>query len=117
MPRVVVVGGGISGLALAFRLEQRHPGLEVIVLEESARPGGKIDTADREGFRVEAGPNGFLDSKPATLALCRDLGLGPRLVAASEAAGRNRFLLLDGRLRALPAGLVSFLFSDVLSWR
>jgi oxygen-dependent protoporphyrinogen oxidase len=116
MPRVVIVGGGISGLALAFRLEQSHPSLEVVVLEESARLGGKIDTAERAGFRVEAGPNGFLDSKPATLDLCRELGLGPRLVAASEAAARNRFLLLDGRLRALPSGPVSFLLSDVLSW-
>ncbi len=116
MPKVAIVGGGISGLALAFRLEQRHPGLEAIVLEESARPGGKIDTAERAGFRVEAGPNGFLDSKPAVLDLCRELGLESRLVAASEAAARNRFLLLNGRLRALPSGLVSFLFSDVLSW-
>jgi oxygen-dependent protoporphyrinogen oxidase len=116
MPRVVIVGGGISGLALAFRLEQRHPGLDAVVLEERERPGGKIDTADRDGFRVEAGPNGFLDSKPATLDLCRDLGLGERLIAASEAARRNRFLLLDGRLRALPVGLVAFLLSDVLSW-
>jgi oxygen-dependent protoporphyrinogen oxidase len=116
MPKVVIVGGGISGLALAFRLEQRHPDLDVAVLEERDRPGGKIDTADRDGYRLEAGPNGFLDSKPSTLELCRDLGLGERLVAASEAARRNRFLLLDGRLHALPAGLVSFLFSDVLSW-
>ncbi len=116
MPKVAIVGGGVSGLALAFRLEQRHPDLDVTVLEERERPGGKIDTADREGYRVEAGPNGFLDSKPAALELCRDLGLGDRLIAASEAARRNRFLLLDGRLHALPAGLVPFLLSDVLSW-
>jgi oxygen-dependent protoporphyrinogen oxidase len=116
MPKVVIIGGGISGLALAFRLEQRHPGLDVVVLEECERPGGKIDTADRDGFRVEAGPNGFLDSKPATLELCRDLGLGERLIAASEAARRHRFLLLNGRLLPLPAGLGSFLLSDVLSW-
>jgi oxygen-dependent protoporphyrinogen oxidase len=117
MPKVVIVGGGISGLALAWRLQQQAPALEVLVLEAEGRPGGKVDTTFREGFRVEGGPNGFLDSNPSTLALCRELGLGDRLVSASEASGRNRYLLLGGRLRALPNSLGSFLRSDVLSWR
>ena len=102
MFRIVIVGGGVSGLTLAYRLEQRLPAAEVVVLEQRPRLGGKVDTLCRDGFRVEAGPNGFLDTNPATLDLCRELGLGDRLTAASEAAGRNRFLLLDGRLRMLP---------------
>src|SRR5262249_50727772 len=71
----------------------------------------------RDGFQVEIGPNGFLDSKPATMTLCRDLGLGDRLLAASEASGRNRYLFVDGKLRRLPGGLLSFLGSGLLSWR
>lgn len=117
MPKVLIVGGGVSGLTLAWRLQQQAPALEVQVLEAEARPGGKVDTSSRDGFRVEGGPNGFLDNNPATLALCRELGLGDRLVAASEASGRNRYLLLHGRLRALPNSLGSFLRSEVLSWR
>lgn len=117
IPRVVIVGAGISGLALAYRLGQRRPDAEVIVLERAGRVGGCIATEQRDEFRVEAGPNGFLDSKPTTLALCRDLGLDGRLVAASTASRRNRFVLLGGRLRVLPGGLLSFLFSGVLSWR
>src|SRR5437868_5938263 len=97
----IIIGGGISGLALAYRLEQRLPAADVLVLEREARVGGKVATIERDGFRVEAGPNGFLDNKPTTLALCHDLGLGDRLQPASEAAGRNRFLLLGGRLRRL----------------
>jgi oxygen-dependent protoporphyrinogen oxidase len=116
MPRVVIVGGGISGLALAFRLQQRRPDAEVVVLEQEPRLGGKIDTAHRDGFCIEAGPNGFLDSNPAAFDLCRELGLADRLVAASDAAARNRFLLLHGRLRRLPNSLLSFIASDVLSW-
>ena len=115
--RIVIVGGGVSGLTLAYRLEQRLPDAEVVVLEQGPGLGGKVSTLSRDGFRVEAGPNGFLDTNPATLDLCRELGLGDRLTAASEAAGRNRFLLLDGRLRMLPGSLLSFLASDVLSWR
>ena len=43
-----------------------------------------------QGFQVEIGPNGFLDTKPSTRLLCADLGLGPRLIPASTAAARNR---------------------------
>jgi oxygen-dependent protoporphyrinogen oxidase len=115
MPRIVIVGGGISGLVLATRLEQFLPGAEVILLEQQAHVGGKIGTLERDGFRVEIGPNGFLDNKPAMLNLCREIGLGELLVPASEASGRNRFLFLRGRMRALPTGLWSFLTSPVLS--
>ena len=117
MTRIVIVGGGISGLTLAYRLQQRSPAAEIVVLEEQPGVGGKIQTLQRDGFRVEAGPNGFLDTNPATLNLCRELGLGDRLTPASEAAGRNRFVLLGGRLQMLPRGLWSLLTSGVLSWR
>src|SRR5207244_3082339 len=109
MPRVVVVGGGISGLTLALRLEQRRPDLAVQLLERAPRLGGCIDTTVRDGFTVESGPNGFLDTRPAALDLCREVGLAGSLVASSDAAARNRFLFLDGRLRMLPGSLLSFL--------
>jgi oxygen-dependent protoporphyrinogen oxidase len=117
MARAVLVGAGISGLALAYRLGQALPSPQITVLEQGNRPGGTLWTERRQGFQIETGPNGFLDSKPSTLALCRDLGLGEELLAASEAAERNRYLFLNGRLRRLPNSLGSFLLSDVLSWR
>jgi oxygen-dependent protoporphyrinogen oxidase len=117
MPHLVIVGGGISGLALAYRLEQRMPTADVTVLEGSGRLGGAVCTFDEGPFRVEGGPNGFLDNKSATLDLCRDLGLGDRLVAASDTASRNRYVFLNGRLQALPTSLFAFLRSGVLSWR
>jgi oxygen-dependent protoporphyrinogen oxidase len=117
MTKVVIVGAGISGLALAYRLHQLLPAAEVTVLEQRDRPGGTMWTERHDSFQVEIGPNGFLDNKPSTLALCRDLGLGERLLAASEASGRNRYLFLDGQLRRLPSSLLSFLGSDLLSWR
>jgi oxygen-dependent protoporphyrinogen oxidase len=116
-PKVVIVGAGISGLALAYRLQASSPGAEITVLEQRDRPGGCAWTERREGFQVEIGPNGFLDSKPTTTALCRDLGLEKRLMAASEASGRNRYLFLDGELRPLPGSFGAFLKSDLLSWR
>jgi oxygen-dependent protoporphyrinogen oxidase len=117
MPNIVIVGAGISGLALACRLQQMAPASKITVLEKRDRPGGTIWTERRDGFQLECGPNGFLDNKPTTLALCRDLGVQDRLISASPESGKNRYLFLDGRLRRLPSGLGSFIASDLLSWR
>src|SRR5437879_671309 len=114
MQTVVIVGGGISGLTLAYRLQQEAPAVQVTLLEKENRLGGTLGTERRDGFIVELGANGFLDSKPSTLTLSHDLGLDGRLAPASESAGRNRFILLDGKLRALPGDPSSFLRSDVL---
>jgi len=117
MKRLVIVGAGVSGLAAAFRVQQLLPSLAITVLERGDRVGGNAWTQRREGFQVEIGPNGFLDSKPSTVQLCRDLGLGEKLLPASDAAGKNRYLFLDNQLKALPGTLGSFLTSDLLSWR
>jgi protoporphyrinogen/coproporphyrinogen III oxidase len=118
--RVVVVGGGITGLATALHLrdgESRVPGgLEVVVVEASDRPGGNLRTDRRDGFVIEEGPNGFLDNVPATLALVRRLGLEDRIQRADDSAAR-RFLFRNGRLHLLPSGPLGFLRSPVLSWR
>jgi oxygen-dependent protoporphyrinogen oxidase len=117
MPHVVIVGAGLTGLALAFRLRQLSSGITCTLLEKNARPGGNIWTDYRDGFRVEIGPNGFLDAKPTTLQLCRDLGLGDELVAGSDRARLNRYLFWNGRLRKLPGSLWSFLTTPLLSFR
>ena len=108
-PRIVIVGGGLSGLSLAFRLRERLPAAHVTVLEKGQKPGGNITTIGRDGFRLEGGPNGIFDAKPHTIQLCQDLGLGDRLIPASEGSRKNRYLFLDGRLRAVPSSLGSFL--------
>jgi protoporphyrinogen/coproporphyrinogen III oxidase len=117
MAAVIIIGAGISGLAVAYRLQQLAPDLRVTILEQSQRPGGKIWTECIQGFQIEAGPNGFLDTKPSTTSLCRDVGLWEALIPASEAAAKNRFLFLDGGLRRLPGGLGDFVRSDLLSWQ
>lgn len=115
MPRIVIVGAGVSGLALAFRLQERLPDADIAILERADRPGGTTWSLRDAGFLVECGPNGFLDTKPATLELCRALAI--ELVQASTAAARNRYLFLGRRLRRLPDGLAAFVSTDLLSWR
>ena len=117
MARIVIVGAGITGLALAFHLRQTRPDFAVTLLEAEPRPGGKIWTERQDGFQVEIGPNGFLDTKPTTRQLCRDLGLENELMAASESSRKNRFLFLHERLQKLPGGPLGLLTTPLLSWR
>src|SRR5215831_7731354 len=116
MAHVVVVGGGLTGLTVAFRLKQLAPTATVTVLESRDRPGGNVGTEDHSGFRVERGPNGFLDRTPAVPDLVRDLGLSDRLIAASDGSRKNRYLFLGNRLRKMPGGPLGLLTTSLLSF-
>jgi len=109
--RVAVIGGGISGLSTALRLQQE--GHEAVVLETRDRTGGNIRTEEWMGCRVEWGPNGFLDNEPATLTLIEQLGLKDRMQHARSAAAK-RYIFRAGKLRALPGSPRQFLTSDCL---
>lgn len=112
---VVIVGGGISGLSLAFYLLKE--GLRDIVLIESSREfGGKIGTLVEDGYVIEKGPNGFLDNKPYTLNLSYQLGIDKDLIPSSDFA-RRRYVFVNGRLTDVPLNPLSFMFSPILSVR
>ena len=112
MDRIVIVGGGISGLSLAFALLEAEPSADIVIFESEKRAGGKIWTEKVNGFLCEGGVNGFLDNRPKTLELASKLSLNP--LRSSEAA-RKRYIFSDGKLRLLPESPLSFLTSDLLS--
>jgi oxygen-dependent protoporphyrinogen oxidase len=116
MPHIAIVGGGISGLATAYQLQNLLPSAELTVLDANTRLGGTIWTEWRDQFVIEVGANGFLDAKRSTLDLCLALGLESELILASDAA-KHRYLFLDNRLHRLPEGLWSFLRTPLLSRR
>jgi oxygen-dependent protoporphyrinogen oxidase len=117
VPRVAVVGAGLAGLACAHRLvTARDDAGDIVVLEASDRIGGYLRSERVDGFLCESGPNGFLDSAPATIALVNELGLTDEIVASQDRA-RRRFVFRDGRLRLLPTSPTAFLRADVLSLR
>jgi oxygen-dependent protoporphyrinogen oxidase len=108
MKRIAIVGGGISGLAAAFALEQhRRAGapLEYVVYESSSRLGGVLRTEQVEGCVMEAGPDSFLTEKSWAADLCRTLGLGDQLVSSND-ADRKTYILVHGRLVLIPDGLM-----------
>jgi oxygen-dependent protoporphyrinogen oxidase len=119
MKKIAVVGGGISGLATAYEIDKRlrtaGVACELRLFEAEARVGGKIGAEQRDGFLCEAGPNGFLDSKPSTLNLCRELGLEQQLLPSQEAAAR-RFIFSRGELHQLPGSPPAFFRSRLLSF-
>lgn len=105
--KLVVVGGGITGLAAAHRAVElageRGLSLDLTLLEAGNRLGGTIATERRDGFLVECGPDSFLSEKPWALALCRRLGLEDRLVRTDDRF-RRTFVVWGGTLHPLPEG-------------
>jgi protoporphyrinogen/coproporphyrinogen III oxidase len=119
MTRIAIIGAGISGLATAYAIERRarEAGLAVqtLILEKEERTGGKMWSRREEGFLCEWGPNGFLDNKPMTLDLCRELGIEGELLRSDDNA-RKRFIYSGRELHRLPENGPAFLKSHLISW-
>ncbi|MDE0342559.1 MAG: protoporphyrinogen oxidase [Deltaproteobacteria bacterium] len=125
---VIVIGGGISGLAAAHRLtELSRAGpleLKVTLLEASDRLGGVIATEHTDDLLLELGPDSYITDKPAALRLCERLGLTDRLIAPQHADGLKLYTVHRGRLEPLPEGFLlmaptrvgSVLRSPLFSW-
>jgi len=107
MKRIVVIGGGIAGLAAAHRVaelaKEKCIDVTLTLLEASARLGGSIATERVNGFLVEAGPDSFITEKPWALRLCERLGLAPRLVS-TQSQYQKIYIVHRGKLVALPEG-------------
>ncbi len=124
--RVVIVGGGITGLATAHALVNgpRAAELDVVVIEGGATLGGSIRTVRRDGYTIDGGPDSWVASKPQATALAKALGLGDALMPTIEAT-RRVYIAWKGGLHPLPEGLVlavptqvmPMLKTPIFSWR
>src|SRR5262245_25088833 len=125
--RVVVIGGGITGLTAAYRLVQAAQGhacpLEVVLLEAGGRLGGTVATHSQDGLLLEQGPDCFLSAKPWGVRLCEELGLGDEIIGTTTQY-RQSFIVRGGRLVPVPQGFYlmapgswrSLLTTPVFSW-
>lgn len=105
--KIAIIGGGISGLTVAFRLQElygdRSEELEIVIFEASKRLGGLIESYTQDGVLFEAGPESFLSEKPWLLDLCKRLGLEKEL-QTTRRENRRSFLLFGNRLHPIPKG-------------
>jgi oxygen-dependent protoporphyrinogen oxidase len=126
--RVVIIGGGISGLAAAHKFvecgRESNSAPEVLLLEASGRLGGIIYTHERDGFLLEGGPDSFISEKPEAVSLAKRIGLEENLIETND-AHRRSFIVRGGRLRPVPEGFQllapsrfrSFIASDIFSFK
>ncbi|WP_426566746.1 protoporphyrinogen oxidase [Angustibacter sp. McL0619] len=108
MASVVVVGGGVSGLAAAWELATSRPGLDVVLLEASARVGGKLALGSVAGQQVDVGAESMLARRPEAIELAREVGLAddlepPRPVGASIWSRGELTPLPPGTLMGVPS--------------
>jgi len=118
--RLVVVGGGIAGLAAAWTASRRGnkggDGLEVLVLERGPQVGGKAQSVAAGDWLVESGPGGFLAGRPELTQLIAEAGLADAALPASASAAR-RFIFRAGKVREIIPNPIGFARSGILSLR
>lgn len=124
MKKIVILGGGISGLAAAFYLQEfAGDAVDITLIDSAARLGGKIISAQEADFVIEGGPDSFITQKTAGLDLCRALGLEDALIGSSRAK-HPTYVWSRGRLHPMPEGMMlmaptmmlPFLRSRLISW-
>lgn len=114
---LIVVGAGPSGLAYGLgaqaAAEPTGVPLRLALLEAAERPGGWVHTRREGDYLLETGPYGYLDKHPELGQILGRLGLAEQVLNPAPAA-KNRYVYVRGRLRRMPSGPLSFLFSRIL---
>jgi oxygen-dependent protoporphyrinogen oxidase len=100
---LVIVGGGVSGLATAYY--SGRLGIESVLIEKTNRLGGLIKTDIVEGCQLEAGPDSYIVAKPAVTEVAAELGTLHSQIIASNDAARRIFIVRSGKLVPLPDGM------------
>jgi protoporphyrinogen/coproporphyrinogen III oxidase len=128
MKRIAIIGGGITGLAAAYRIQKQseayHQPVDIQLIEASSRLGGTLKSTFKEGFLLENGPDCFLSEKSRAVELCKELGLGNDVIN-TRTENRRSFIVRDGELHPVPEGfyliapsrLKPFLQSPLMSWK
>ncbi len=107
--KLVVVGGGIAGLAAAHRLVTLLPEANVVVVEREPSIGGKVVTEHTlDGFVIEGAADSFLSRKDRGVGLCEELGLGSELIGRRPENARS-YVRRGLELHPLPEGLTGMI--------
>lgn len=122
--KVVIVGGGITGLTTAYYLQQKtkmqNLPIDIVLIEASLRLGGKIHTVRKNGYTIERGPESFFDTGSSVRKLARDLNIEHEMVQNNNG---QTFIAVGNKLHQIPSNIMlggspkifPFLKSNVLS--
>ncbi|MBX9770252.1 MAG: protoporphyrinogen oxidase, partial [Candidatus Obscuribacterales bacterium] len=113
--QVVIIGGGISGLAAAYKLHESDANLKVTILEAAPRCGGVISSLRQDQLLFEEGPDSILTQKPWALSLIKRLGLSEHIIE-TEIENRRTYVAWNGKLHALPDGFVMLAPTNFVSF-
>jgi len=109
MPKVIIIGGGIAGLAAAVHLKTGAKAydktMDVLLLERNNRIGGKILTEKIGPYLIEGGPDSFLPEKVWSVNLAKHLGLEPDMLPSND-EHKGTFIFSNSRLHSLPEGVM-----------
>lgn len=112
--KVVIIGGGIAGLATAYYLQkeikERELPIDIKLVEASHRLGGKLQTVVRDGFTIERGPDSFLARKTSMIRLAKEVGMDQYLVPNST--GKS-YVLVNEELHPMPGGSIMGIPTEV----
>jgi len=126
MKRLIIIGGGIAGLAAAYRIQEElvanSTSLQCTVLEGGPKFGGKIATERNDGFILERGPDSFISQKPWAIQLCKKIGLSDQLVGTNHKysktyvyTGKKLVQMPDGLSLMVPTKFLPFALSPLFS--
>ena len=122
-PSIAILGGGITGLAAAYKLQTARPDLSWTLFEAEPRLGGVLETRNEDGWLIERSADNFITRVPSAINLCRSLGIEQDLIETNP--DRRRALVVNrGRVLPVPEGFVLMspralwpaLTSPILSW-
>jgi len=109
MPKIIIIGGGIAGLAAAVHLKAGAKAhgktVDLLLLEKNGRIGGKILTEKHDKYLIEGGPDSFLPEKVWTVNLAKHLGVGPEMLPSNDEF-KGTFIYSKNELHSLPEGVM-----------
>jgi oxygen-dependent protoporphyrinogen oxidase len=111
MPKILIVGGGISGLSTAYYLNKA--GVRPTLVEKAPQLGGVIRTSVQQGCVLEAGPDSFMAAKPWAMDLIREVGLADQVIGSNDHL-RVTYILRHGKLVPLPDGLMMMVPTKIM---
>ena len=104
MKSVVIVGGGITGLATAYALEKSREPCAVRVVEAAPRFGGNLVTVNRNGFTLDGGPDSWVATKPHATSLAKAVGLGDEVIGTRPDT-RKVYIVWKRQLHEVPEAI------------